>query len=333
MIKIKEFFQKSISLVLGVAIVSLALSFWAMAWTEPAQNPPDGNAQSPLNVGDTGQVKQGWLSTLESLWVGLEPSTPGEGKSYAGLLRVLKGALINENGSQYGLIVATGSVGLGTTDPAAGFRMEVNGNIKLTGTTPTFKVTNVASPIADSDVATRGYVDDKLAVLDNSNLSSNDYVYAAENEPPPVPPESCAYRLRYKGYAGSFNGNLGGPQGAAQKCANAFPSLNTPENHIHWCSAKELNDLGLAYTYASEAWVRDAVLGVADLPAMCGGFYTIYGGSGYATTSKDEDDATCWAWLSPSSGFVGPVMKTSGGLGVAACNLSKALPCCYYGNN
>jgi hypothetical protein len=50
-----------------------------------------------------------------------------------------------------------GKVGIGTTTPAE--KLEVSGNIKLSGASPTYKITNVATPTASSDVATKGYVD------------------------------------------------------------------------------------------------------------------------------------------------------------------------------
>lgn len=50
-----------------------------------------------------------------------------------------------------------GNVGIGTTSPGA--TLEVNGNIKLSGASPTYKITNVLDPTASSDVATKAYVD------------------------------------------------------------------------------------------------------------------------------------------------------------------------------
>ncbi len=59
--------------------------------------------------------------------------------------------------SGYGLLVNSGNVGIGTTAPAA--KLEVSGNIKLSGASPTYKITNVLAPTASSDVATKNYVD------------------------------------------------------------------------------------------------------------------------------------------------------------------------------
>lgn len=49
------------------------------------------------------------------------------------------------------------NVGIGTTTPSE--KLEVSGNIKLSGASPTYKMTNVAAPTASSDVATKEYVD------------------------------------------------------------------------------------------------------------------------------------------------------------------------------
>ncbi len=52
---------------------------------------------------------------------------------------------------------STGYLGIGTSTPSE--MLEVNGNIRLVGTTPTYKIKNVATPTDSSDVATKGYVD------------------------------------------------------------------------------------------------------------------------------------------------------------------------------
>lgn len=50
-----------------------------------------------------------------------------------------------------------GNLGVGTTNPGA--KLEVSGDIKLSGSAPTYTVTNIANPINSSDAATKAYVD------------------------------------------------------------------------------------------------------------------------------------------------------------------------------
>lgn len=63
------------------------LAFAVFAWQEPSQAPPGGNAPAPLNVGPTGQSKEG-------------------------------GLILNTGNATTGLIVDKGRVGIGTTIPA-----------------------------------------------------------------------------------------------------------------------------------------------------------------------------------------------------------------------
>ncbi|MDD2678049.1 MAG: hypothetical protein PHN95_01370, partial [Candidatus Pacebacteria bacterium] len=61
------------------------------------------------------------------------------------------------------VINTSGNVGIGTTEPSE--KLEVSGNIKLSGASPTYKMTNVAAPTASSDVATKEYVDASVQTL------------------------------------------------------------------------------------------------------------------------------------------------------------------------
>ena len=53
---------KTISLTFSILVICFAVGFYAFAWTEPTQPPPDGNVNAPVNVGSTSQAKEGWLT-------------------------------------------------------------------------------------------------------------------------------------------------------------------------------------------------------------------------------------------------------------------------------
>ena len=95
---------KSIALILGVLTMSFLVGYLVFAaWTEPTQTPPGGNVPAPLNVGSVDQIKSGGLSV---------------------------GAFV----SQYGTILAnvSGNVGIGTASP--GYKLDITGDVRWTGT-------------------------------------------------------------------------------------------------------------------------------------------------------------------------------------------------------
>ncbi len=65
--------------------------------------------------------------------------------------------IIGSNLAERLRISSVGYVGIATTTPTE--MLEVNGNIRLSGGTATYKIKNVATPTDSSDVATKGYVD------------------------------------------------------------------------------------------------------------------------------------------------------------------------------
>jgi hypothetical protein len=84
---IKKYLQNNLlSFFLNIIFVSFFILTIVLAWTEPISSPPGGNVSAPINVGPTGQIKSG-------------------------------GLILNTGGAPIGLIVATGSVGIGTTTP------------------------------------------------------------------------------------------------------------------------------------------------------------------------------------------------------------------------
>lgn len=141
-----------ISLVFGVFVLCFVLGFWVLAWTDPTADPPTGNVDAPLNVGPTGQTKGG-------------------------------GLILNQDKNTYGLIIdgdagnANGKVGIGILLP--GTKLDVAGDIRLGAGAATYKVMNVADPTSDTDVATKGYVDDQWApsdVIRTTNYHKGDFV-------------------------------------------------------------------------------------------------------------------------------------------------------------
>jgi hypothetical protein len=91
-----------IALIIGTFLVSIG--FHVLAFTEPSAGPTGGTVYVPLNTGSNWQSKAG----------GLDLNTSG---AYAA-----------------GLIVSSGNVGIGTASPGA--KLEVAGQVKITGGTP-----------------------------------------------------------------------------------------------------------------------------------------------------------------------------------------------------
>ncbi|MFH1582192.1 MAG: hypothetical protein ABIA08_00285 [bacterium] len=57
----KQVSPKIIALTFGVLVISFLAAFYVVAWQEPSQVPPEGNVSMPLNVGPSGQAKEGGL--------------------------------------------------------------------------------------------------------------------------------------------------------------------------------------------------------------------------------------------------------------------------------
>lgn len=88
-------------IILAFALTAGVQYVLAQSWAPPTQSPPAGNTYAPLNVGSTGQIKDGGLTL---------GNTPGD--------------------LTYGLLVIKGLVGIGT--PAPTVKLDVVGNVQAT---------------------------------------------------------------------------------------------------------------------------------------------------------------------------------------------------------
>ena len=158
--------------VLSLSLLGLIIASYVFGWTTPTQNPPAGNVvlQSVTPGGSTGYIQFNNSGTFGGdanlFWdnankrFGIGTTTPAYGLHIIGTMGTTATTT---------LAISSGNVGIGTTAP--GEKLEVAGNIKLSGSSPTYKITNVVSPTASSDVATKGYVDAASASL---NVYKND---------------------------------------------------------------------------------------------------------------------------------------------------------------
>ena len=171
----KDFHDRTISRHSFIAIlVFLFLSGIGVAnaqtWTPPTASPPGDNVASPLNTGSSAQSKIGGaiFNTGGATYgllvpfgnVGIGTLTPVALFHVSNVVPTIDLFRITA-GSNVVVVNSSGKVGIGTTTPVE--KLEVAGNIKLTGVSPTYKITNVAVPTASSDVATKGYVDAQAA--------------------------------------------------------------------------------------------------------------------------------------------------------------------------
>jgi hypothetical protein len=114
-------FAKKSAFILSVCILSLALSYTILAWTNPKEDPPGNNIDTPINDGSTDQSKSGDLSVGSGLKIWLSKL----GDSFA---------LKNDSGTGLLVIGQDGNTGVGVESPGA--KLEIAGQVKITGGAP-----------------------------------------------------------------------------------------------------------------------------------------------------------------------------------------------------
>ena len=149
---------KGISLIISVLILSLSISYFAFAWSEPTAVPPGDNVSPPLNISSVDQSKEGGLIlntggasanglVVENGNVGVGVVAPNAkleidmGTSATEGLHISRTApgansyfnIKNESSNSVFKVHESGNVGIGTTDPEGKLTV-VDGAILASGT-------------------------------------------------------------------------------------------------------------------------------------------------------------------------------------------------------
>lgn len=159
----QPFFWTSICSLLAVGIM---IGLYSYAWVAPTAS-PNSNAGAAINFSG-GKVGIGLGTTLPD--AALTIKTPGSNAAlnmygivastdYSVIQVSTSGGLTNPSARALSLQPNAGSVGIGLGTALPSEKLEVAGNIKLSGVTPTYKLTNLLTPTADTDAATKAYVD------------------------------------------------------------------------------------------------------------------------------------------------------------------------------
>lgn len=127
-----------------------------------------GIVQLNDTVTSTSTDQAATANVVKTVWDSLTAAIDGKitGSGSTGYLAKFTGTGIAD--SQ--LYEASSHVGVGTNNPTEA--LEVNGNIKLSGITPSYRLTNVADPIANNDAANKVYVDSKVSAAGGSTGTS-----------------------------------------------------------------------------------------------------------------------------------------------------------------
>jgi hypothetical protein len=127
----------------------------------------NGVVQLNDTVTSTATNQAATANVVKSVWDDLSAAINGKmsGSGSVGYVAKFTGTgIVNSK-----IYENNGFVGVGTTDPTD--TLEVNGNIKLSGTTPSYRLTNVADPLANNDAANKVYVDSKVSAAGTEGTS------------------------------------------------------------------------------------------------------------------------------------------------------------------
>ena len=97
----RQISPKIASLIFSVLVICFVMAFYALGWTEPSTDAPAVNVYAPINASSIEQRKLGTLRIA---------GLTADGETH--------------------LSWDSGSVGIGTTTPDAGYKLDVEGNIQ-----------------------------------------------------------------------------------------------------------------------------------------------------------------------------------------------------------
>lgn len=125
--------------------------------------------------------------------------------------------------------------------------------------------------------------------------------------------------LTFSGYAGPFDGNLGGLKGANQKCDAAYSGS-------HVCLFPEIIKLGSSYPYTYGVWQLDGI----KSSSIDSTYYRHFSQTGTLNWNNTGIIPSCsnTIWTSNSAGNVGPTLGTLGAVTFVTCDNSLHLACC-----
>jgi hypothetical protein len=136
--------------------------------------------------------------------------------------------------------------------------------------------------------------------------------------------EAAGGTITWKGYAGTYNGNLGSVAGANSKC-------NTAYSGSHWCTYEEIQRLGASYPYTSPVWINGVYVGAGYSDAASN--YHHYAINGQPITCGTPEygstENTCADWTASSGTCAyGAILSTLGAIGWDVCADTYYLACC-----